>query len=134
MVIFSSAGPLRDGRGRSGFYAIILPVIVGLGYDRMVGVESSWSARGGDAGLDVEPVRDRRGLRCRGCRPGDGIGLRLIMYVVMTVVALLACVLRYARINQERSSQVPGAPSRGHDGPWPAQRGGRAAGTDDRPT
>ena len=72
MVIFSVGGTTYGMAEETlGFYAIILPVIIGLGYDRLVGRGDHHGRRGGgDAGLHGEPVRDRGGLRRRGRRPG----------------------------------------------------------------
>jgi uncharacterized ion transporter superfamily protein YfcC len=80
-----------------GFYAIILPVIIGLGYDRLVGVGIIMVGAGvGTLASTVNPFATGVASDAAGVALGDGIGLRLIMYVVMTAVALLY-VLRYAR-------------------------------------
>lgn len=98
MVIFSVGGTTYGMAEETlGFYAIILPVIVGLGYDRLVGVGIIMVGAGvGTLASTVNPFATGVASDAAGVALGDGIGLRLIMYVVMTIVALLY-VLRYAR-------------------------------------
>src|SRR5215475_11426903 len=86
-----------------------MPVIVGLGYDWMVGVGIIMVGAGvGTLASTVNPFATGVASDAAGVALGDGIGLRLIMYVVMTVVALLY-VLRYARSvkNDPAKSLVP---------------------------
>ena len=98
MLIFSVGGTTYGMAEETlGFYAIILPVIVGLGYDRLVGVGIIMVGAGvGTLASTVNPFATGVASDAAGVALGDGIGLRLIMYVVMTAVALLY-VLRYAR-------------------------------------
>ena len=98
MLIFSVGGTTYGMAEETlGFYAIILPVIVGLGYDRLVGVGIIMVGAGvGTLASTVNPFATGVASDAAGVALGDGIGLRLIMYVVMTTVALLY-VLRYAR-------------------------------------
>jgi uncharacterized ion transporter superfamily protein YfcC len=98
MVIFSVGGTTYGMAEETlGFYAIILPVIVGLGYDRMVGVGIIMVGAGvGTLASTVNPFATGVASDAAGVALGDGIGLRLIMYAVMTAIAL-AYVLWYAR-------------------------------------
>ena len=98
MLIFSVGGTTYGMAEETlGFYAIILPVIIGLGYDRLVGVGIIMVGAGvGTLASTVNPFATGVASDAAGVALGDGIGLRLIMYVVMTTVALLY-VLRYAR-------------------------------------
>ena len=124
MVIFSVGGTTYGMAEETlGFYAIIVPVIVGLGYDRMVGVGIIMVGAGvGTLASTVNPFATGVASDAAGVALGDGIGLRLIMYVVMTAVALLY-VLRYARSvkNDPAKSLVPAegeaAPAGGPAGP-----------------
>ena len=125
MLIFSVGGTTYGMAEETlGFYAIILPVIVGLGYDRMVGVGIIMVGAGvGTLASTVNPFATGVASDAAGVALGDGIGLRLIMYVVMTAVALVY-VLRYARRvkNDPARSLVPSAegeaaPGSGPDGP-----------------
>ena len=110
MLIFSVGGTTYGMAEETlGFYAIILPVIVALGYDRMVGVGIIMVGAGvGTLASTVNPFATGVASDAAGVALGDGIGLRLIMYVVMTAVALLY-VLRYARSvkNDPAKSLVP---------------------------
>jgi uncharacterized ion transporter superfamily protein YfcC len=98
MVIFSLGGTTYGMAEETlGFYAIILPVIIGLGYDRMVGVGIIMVGAGvGTLASTVNPFATGVASDAAGVALGDGIGLRLIMYVVMVIVALVY-VLWYAR-------------------------------------
>ena len=110
MLIFSVGGTTYGMAEETlGFYAIILPVIIGLGYDRLVGVGIIMVGAGvGTLASTVNPFATGVASDAAGVALGDGIGLRLIMYVVMTTVALLY-VLRYARSvkNDPAKSLVP---------------------------
>ena len=98
MAIFSVGGTTYGMAEETlGFYAIILPVIVGLGYDRMVGVGIIMVGAGvGTLASTVNPFATGVASDAAGVALGDGIGLRLIMYAVFTALAVLY-VLRYAR-------------------------------------
>ena len=98
MVIFSVGGTTYGMAEETlGFYAIILPVIIGLGYDRMVGVGIIMVGAGvGTLASTVNPFATGVASDAAGVALGDGIGLRLIMYAVFTVIAVLY-VLWYAR-------------------------------------
>jgi uncharacterized ion transporter superfamily protein YfcC len=106
MVIFSVGGTTYGMAEETlGFYAILVPVIVGLGYDRMVGVTMIMVGAGtGTLASTVNPFATGVGSDAAGVALGNGIGLRLLMYVVLTAVAI-AYVLRYA-------SRVKADPSR----------------------
>ena len=97
MVIFSVGGTTYGMAEETlGFYAIILPVIVGLGYDRIVGVGIIMVGAGvGTLASTVNPFATGVGSDAAGVALGDGIGLRLIMYAVLTIITVLY-VLRYA--------------------------------------
>ena len=131
MLIFSVGGTTYGMAEETlGFYAIILPVIVGLGYDRMVGVGIIMVGAGvGTLASTVNPFATGVASDAAGVALGDGIGLRLIMYVVMTAIALLY-VLRYARRvkNDPARSLVPAtegeaAPATAPAGPPAAMTG-----------
>ena len=97
-VIFSLGGTTYGMAEETlGFYAIILPVIIALGYDRLVGVGIIMVGAGvGTLGSTVNPFATGVASDAAGVALGDGIGLRLIMYIVMIIVTLLY-VLWYAR-------------------------------------
>jgi uncharacterized ion transporter superfamily protein YfcC len=98
MAIFSVGGTTYGMAEETlGFYAIILPVIVALGYDRMVGVGIIMVGAGvGTLASTVNPFATGVASDAAGVALGDGIGLRLIMYIVFAVLAVMY-VLWYAR-------------------------------------
>ena len=117
MVIFSVGGTTYGMAEETlGFYAIIVPVIVALGYDRMVGVAVIMVAAGvGTLASTVNPFATGVASDAAGVNLGDGIGLRIVMYLVLTTVAILY-VLRYARKVKDDPSDVAG-PRRSHQTP-----------------
>jgi uncharacterized ion transporter superfamily protein YfcC len=98
MVIFSVGGTTYGMAEETlGFYAIILPVLIALGYDRMVGVGIIMVGAGvGTLASTVNPFATGVASDAAGVALGDGIGLRLIMYVVFAALAV-GYVLWYAR-------------------------------------
>ena len=98
MVIFSVGGTTYGMAEETlGFYVIILPVIVALGYDRMVGVGIIMVGAGvGTLASTVNPFATGVASDAAGVALGDGIGLRLIMYILFAALAV-AYVLWYAR-------------------------------------
>src|SRR5215472_17330881 len=98
MVIFSVGGTTYGMAEETlGFYAIILPVIIALGFDRMVGVGIILVGAGvGTLSSTVNPFATGVASDAAGVALGNGIGLRLIMYVVMVILTVLY-VLWYAR-------------------------------------
>jgi uncharacterized ion transporter superfamily protein YfcC len=97
MIIFSVGGTTYGMAEETlGFYAILLPVVIGLGYDRMVGVAMIALGAGiGTLASTVNPFATGVASDAAGVALGEGIGLRLLMYVVLTALAV-AYVLRYA--------------------------------------
>jgi uncharacterized ion transporter superfamily protein YfcC len=98
MVIFSIGGTTYGMAEETlGFYAIIVPVIVGIGYDRMVGVSLIMVGAGvGTLASTVNPFATGVASAGGDVALGNGIGLRILMYLVLTAVSVLY-VLRYAR-------------------------------------
>jgi uncharacterized ion transporter superfamily protein YfcC len=98
MVIFSLGGTTYGMAEETlGFYVIILPVIIALGYDRLVGVGIIMVGAGvGTLASTVNPFATGVASDAAGVALGNGIGLRLIIYVVSVILALFY-VLWYAR-------------------------------------
>ncbi len=92
-----------------GFYAILMPVVIGLGYDRMVGASLIMVGAGiGTLASTVNPFATGVASDAAGVPLGEGIGLRLLMYVVLTALAV-AYVLRYAaRVKADPSRSLVG--------------------------
>ena len=98
MVIFSLGGTTYGMAEETlGFYALLVPIMVGLGFDRMVGAVTIMVGAGvGTLASTVNPFATGVASDAAGIGVGDGIGLRILMYLVLTTVAILY-VLRYAR-------------------------------------
>jgi uncharacterized ion transporter superfamily protein YfcC len=98
MVIFSIGGTTYGMAEETlGFYALLVPVMVGIGFDRMVGAVTILIGAGvGTLASTVNPFATGVASDSADIPLGDGIVLRLVMYVVLTIVAILY-VLRYAR-------------------------------------
>ena len=94
-----------------GFFVLLVPLTLALGYDRMVAASIIFLGAGtGVLVLDGQPVRHRRRLRRRrASASATGSALRIVMWVVLVPMAI-GYVLRYAR----RVAQRPGAVDRRH--------------------
>lgn len=93
-----------------GFFALLVPLTLALGYDRMVGAAIIFLGCGaGVLASTVNPFATGVASDAAGISVGDGIVLRLAMFVVL-VGAAIAYVLRYAhRVRQDPSRSVLGA-------------------------
>jgi uncharacterized ion transporter superfamily protein YfcC len=88
-----------------GFYALMIPLMFALGYDRMVTVSVVTVAPFvGAIGSTVTPFRIGVGSDAAGVTIGDGITLRIVLFV-LTMAATILYTLRYA-------SRVKADPSR----------------------
>jgi uncharacterized ion transporter superfamily protein YfcC len=111
MVVFSLGGTTYGMAEETlGFYALLVPIVIGLGFDRMVGVGMILVGAGvGTLASTVNPFATGVGSSGAGIPLGEGIALRVVMYLVLTPVALLY-VLRYARtVRLDPSRSVLGA-------------------------
>jgi uncharacterized ion transporter superfamily protein YfcC len=106
MVVFSLGGTTYGMAEETlGFYALIVPIMIGLGFDRMVGVATIMVGAGvGTLASTVNPFATGVASDAAGIPLGDGIALRLLMYVVLTIVAILF-VIRYAKKIQKDPSK-----------------------------
>ncbi|KJY19485.1 MULTISPECIES: YfcC family protein [unclassified Streptomyces] len=88
-----------------GFYGLMIPLMLSLGYDRMVAATVVMVGAGvGTLASTVNPFATGVASDSAGIGTGDGIVLRLVMWVCLTALAA-AYVVRYAR-------RVTGDPSR----------------------
>ncbi|WP_030156637.1 YfcC family protein [Glycomyces sp. NRRL B-16210] len=124
MVVFAIAGTVEGFAEETlGFYALIVPLTLALGYDRMTAVGAIILGAGvGVLCSTVNPFATGTASSAAGVAIGDGIGLRLAMLVVLTGVTILY-VLWYAR-------RVKADPSKSLSG-W--QRGDREAAASEAP-
>ncbi|WP_405443260.1 TIGR00366 family protein [Streptomyces avidinii] len=80
-----------------GFYGLMVPLMLGLGYDRMVAATVVMVGAGvGTLASTVNPFATGVASDSAGIGTGDGIVLRLVMWAGLTALAA-AYVVRYAR-------------------------------------
>ena len=98
MLVFSLGGTTYGMAEETlGFYALLVPIVIGLGFDRMVAVGMILVGAGvGTLASTVNPFATGVGSSGAGIPLGDGIALRVLIYLVLAPVAILY-VLRYAR-------------------------------------
>ena len=106
MVLFSVLGSTMGFSVETfGFYGLLIPLFAALGYDRMVtAAVIILSALTGSMASTVNPFSIGVASGEAGISLGDGIGLRLLLWIVLTTVAILF-VLRYARSVQRDPSR-----------------------------
>lgn len=98
MVLFSLGGTTEGMAEETlGFYALVIPLALSLGYDRMVAAATILIGAGiGVLASTVNPFATGVASEAAGISIGNGIGFRLLMYVVLVPVGVLF-VVRYAR-------------------------------------
>jgi uncharacterized ion transporter superfamily protein YfcC len=80
-----------------GFFVLLVPLTLALGYDRLVGAAIIFLGAGtGVLASTVNPFATGVASDAAGITLGDGIGLRLLMFVVLVPLAM-AYVIWYAR-------------------------------------
>ncbi|MFZ1490634.1 MAG: hypothetical protein WAS51_11880 [Ilumatobacteraceae bacterium] len=96
-VLFGILGSVMSWSDETlGFYALIIPLMLSLGYDRIVTVSVVTIAPFvGSIGSTVNPFRIGVGSDAAGVEIGDGIVLRLLLFV-LTLGATIAYTVRYA--------------------------------------
>lgn len=110
MVVFSILGSVEGMAEETlGFYALIVPLMLALGYDRMVAVGVIIVGAGvGVMGSTVNPFSIGVASGFANVSIGDGIALRVVMWLVLTAVAI-GYVSRYAsRVLADPQSSVVG--------------------------
>ncbi len=110
MALFSVLGSTMGFSVETfGFYALFIPLMAALGYDRMV--TAAMIIVGclvGVMGSTVNPFSIGVASGEAGVSIGDGIGLRVVLWIVLTALAI-AYVLRYAaRIRRDPGASLVG--------------------------
>jgi uncharacterized ion transporter superfamily protein YfcC len=110
MVLFSVLGSTMGFSVETlGFYALFIPLMAALGYDRMT--TSAMIIVGALTGVmasTVNPFSIGVAAGEAGVSIGDGIGLRLVLWVVLTGMSV-AWVLRYAaRVKRDPARSIVG--------------------------
>ncbi|MBT2385119.1 YfcC family protein [Streptomyces sp. ISL-11] len=97
MTVFSLLGTVEGFAEETlGFYGLIVPLMLALGYDRMVATGTIILGAGiGVLGSTVNPFATGVASSAADVSLGDGIALRFAMWAVLTAVAI-AYVVRYA--------------------------------------
>lgn len=97
-VLFGILGSVMSWSDETlGFYALMIPLLLALGYDRIVVVAVVTVAPFvGSIGATVNPFRIGVGSDAAGVSMGDGIMLRLILLVLVMAVTI-GYTLRYAK-------------------------------------
>jgi len=92
-----------------GFFVLLVPLTLALGYDRMVAASIIFLGAGtGVLCSTVNPFATGVASDAAGISLGEGIGVRIVMWVVLVTMAI-AYVLRYARrVRSEPSRSVVG--------------------------
>ncbi len=98
MVLFSIGGTTEGMAEETlGFYALVIPLMLALGYDRLVAAATILVGAGiGVLASTVNPFATGVASDAAGISIGDGIGLRFLMYLVLVPVGVW-WVVRYAR-------------------------------------
>jgi len=98
MVLFSIGGTTEGMAEETlGFYALLIPLMLALGYDRMVAAATILIGAGiGVLASTVNPFATGVASEAADISIGDGIGFRFLMYVLLVPVGVW-WVLRYAR-------------------------------------
>lgn len=110
MVLFSLLGSTMGFSVETlGFYALFIPLLAALGYDRMTTAAMIITgALTGVMASTVNPFSIGVAAGEAGVSIGDGIGLRLVLWVVLTATSV-AWVLRYAaRITRDPAASLVG--------------------------
>ena len=125
MVLFSIGGTAEGMAEETlGFYALVVLLMLSLGYDRMVAAATILIGAGvGVLASTVNPFATGVASDAAGISIGEGIGLRFLMYIVLVPISI-AFVLRYAR-------RVKAHPARSRTGPQPGDDEIAAAGIGD---
>lgn len=97
-IIFGILGSVMSWSDETlGFYALMIPLMLGLGYDRLVVVGVVTVAPFiGIIGSTVNPFRIGVASDRAGITMGDGLGLRLVI-LVLCLAAAIIYILRYAK-------------------------------------
>ncbi|MDQ2852021.1 MAG: YfcC family protein [Actinomycetota bacterium] len=111
MILFSIGGTTEGMAEETlGFYALVIPLMLSLGYDRMVAAATILIGAGiGVLASTVNPFATGVASASAGVSIGNGIGFRLLMYVVLVPIGV-GFVLRYARkVKKDPTKSMVGA-------------------------
>ncbi|HLT68816.1 MAG TPA: hypothetical protein VKZ72_01545 [Acidimicrobiales bacterium] len=127
MFLFSLGGTTEGMAEETlGFYGLVVPLMLTLGYDRLVAAAVIIVGAGiGTLASTINPFATGVASGVAEIGIGDGITLRLVMYVVLTAIAI-AYVCRYAqRVQADPAASLVGSGAAADD--TTAVAAGRAA-------
>jgi uncharacterized ion transporter superfamily protein YfcC len=110
MVVFALGGTTYGMWEETlGFFVLLVPLTLALGYDRIVAASIIFLGAGtGVLCSTVNPFATGVASDAAGISLGEGIGTRLLMWVVLVTLAI-GYVLRYAkRVNKDPSKSIIG--------------------------
>ncbi|MFI5660086.1 YfcC family protein [Streptomyces sp. NPDC051684] len=110
MAVFSVLGTVEGFAEETlGFYGLIVPLMLALGYDRMTAVGAIILGAGvGVLCSTVNPFATGVASSAADISLGDGIALRFVMWIVLTAVTI-AYVIRYAkRVRRDPERSISG--------------------------
>ncbi|MFD9634481.1 YfcC family protein [Streptomyces violascens] len=110
MTVFSVLGTVEGFAEETlGFYGLIVPLMLALGYDRLVATGTIIVGAGiGVLCSTVNPFATGVASSAAGISLGDGIVLRFVMWVVLTAVSILYVVRYGRRIQRDPSRSLRG--------------------------
>jgi uncharacterized ion transporter superfamily protein YfcC len=116
MVVFSIGGTTEGMAEETlGFYALVVPLMLSLGYDRMVAAATILvGATVGVLASTVNPFATGVASDAADISIGDGIVFRLVMYLVLVPVSIWF-VLRYARRVKADPASSKATPAEGDE-------------------
>uniref|UniRef100_A0AAU2UVY3 YfcC family protein n=1 Tax=Streptomyces sp. NBC_00003 TaxID=2903608 RepID=A0AAU2UVY3_9ACTN len=110
MTVFSVLGTVEGFAEETlGFYGLIVPLMLALGYDRLVATGTIIVGAGiGVLCSTVNPFATGVASSAAGISLGDGIVLRFVMWAVLTAVSILYVVRYGRRVQRDPSKSLMG--------------------------
>lgn len=110
MVVFSLLGTVSGFAEETlAFYGVLVPLLLALGYDRMVAVGVIIVGAGaGVMGSTVNPFSIGIASKFANISIGDGLPLRFAIWIVVTAIAIAYVLVYAARVKAKPESSVVG--------------------------
>src|SRR5271166_5650960 len=110
MVVFSLLGSVEGFAEETlAFYGLLIPLLLALGYDRMVAVGTIIVGAGvGVMGSTVNPFSIGIASGFAKVSIGDGLPLRFAMWIVLTAIAIAYVLVYAARVKAKPETSVVG--------------------------
>lgn len=110
MVVFALLGSTMGFAEETlGFYALLIPLVLALGYDRMTAAGMIiLGATVGSTASTVNPFSIGVASGEAGISIGDGIGLRIIVLLVLTTISIIYVVRYGAKVKKDPSASIVG--------------------------